>query len=336
MVVAPLATHGAYRLDDAVDVLVGAYGDIRSGDLKPLVSDGLLEELTRLDLYPLRSSYDRILSDEGIVSVAGVDVARMALYVIDRAVNAQEFVADFTTESGLAGMDEAMPAMCDCHLGLHELTVEAIASAGALALSQRCDTVLGIVTPISSPRTLELEVRFAEVLWADETVVEDQVVDLRLVLDRSATQMVLSADPGALFDEGVSRAIPATMALAVSCAARQLVTDRQVADWSFHPSFLSDLEVPALRNDPGVLRRVLRACAETLSDVNLSDAHHLRAGSGANAKQIERAKAKAWRRDVDREWHLHYWLWGGGKIQFASVRGHSYMGIPDPHRAIGE
>ena len=78
--------------------------------------------------------------------------------------------------------------------------------------------------------------------------------------------------------------------------------------------------------------RLLRAVVETLEGVNLADIHWLRNGSGGNAPQRLRAsdKAKAWRRDIDREHHLHYWKCDDTTIELASVSfPHDDFNIPE-------
>jgi hypothetical protein len=63
---------------------------------------------------------------------------------------------------------------------------------------------------------------------------------------------------------------------------------------------------------------------------NLSDTHWLRTGKGANNPQKKRRKDKAepWRRDIDRDYHLHYWKTANG-TEFASVVVHDDMTIPE-------
>jgi len=67
--------------------------------------------------------------------------------------------------------------------------------------------------------------------------------------------------------------------------------------------------------------RILRATVETLVQTNMSATHALRTGSGGNDPQRVRQsdQAKACRRDVDREHHLHYWQSDTGTVEIASV-----------------
>ena len=53
----------------------------------------------------------------------------------------------------------------------------------------------------------------------------------------------------------------------------------------------------------------LRAAADAIDRQKMSAVHALRTGEGGDNPQRlrERDSAKAWRRDVDHEYHLHYW-----------------------------
>lgn len=67
--------------------------------------------------------------------------------------------------------------------------------------------------------------------------------------------------------------------------------------------------------------KLLRAIVETLEQNNMAATHWLRTGPGGDDPQLVREKdgAKAWRRDIDREHHLHYWACDNGIVEIASV-----------------
>jgi hypothetical protein len=67
--------------------------------------------------------------------------------------------------------------------------------------------------------------------------------------------------------------------------------------------------------------RVLRALVETLEQTNTAATHALRTGrGGGDPERVRRSdQAKAWRRDIDREHHLHYWACEDGLVEMASV-----------------
>lgn len=74
--------------------------------------------------------------------------------------------------------------------------------------------------------------------------------------------------------------------------------------------------------------KILRSIVETIKGHNLPAVHALRTGPGGNDPQRMRGSDKAQRRDIDREFHLHYWECAGEKIELASVVYHNDFSIP--------
>ena len=74
--------------------------------------------------------------------------------------------------------------------------------------------------------------------------------------------------------------------------------------------------------------KILRSIIETIKGHNLSAAA-LRTGSGGNDPQKMRGSDKAQRRDIDREFHLHYWKCADGTVELASVVYHNDFSIPE-------
>ncbi len=104
----------------------------------------------------------------------------------------------------------------------------------------------------------------------------------------------------------------------------------EMTSWSFGNRFIRTAKDLGFLNDQAKAKMLLRSCAETILKENLSDTHWLRTGKGANNPQRKREKDKAlaWRRDIDREYHLHYWETAKG-VEFASVVVHNDMKIPE-------
>lgn len=96
-------------------------------------------------------------------------------------------------------------------------------------------------------------------------------------------------------------------------------------DWDDVPShrigqrFLSSL----LRNcaTTQLMTKAIRAVLETLEQSDMAATHWLRTGrGGGDPQRVRRSdRARAWRRDIDRDHHLHYWLHEDGTVELASV-----------------
>ena len=74
--------------------------------------------------------------------------------------------------------------------------------------------------------------------------------------------------------------------------------------------------------------KVLRSIVETIKGRNLPAVHALRTGPRGNEPQRTRGPDKAERRDIDKEFHLHYWKCADGIVELASVVYHNDFTIP--------
>lgn len=77
--------------------------------------------------------------------------------------------------------------------------------------------------------------------------------------------------------------------------------------------------------------KILRAIVKTIKGLDLSETHSLRTGKSGNAPQKIRHSdnAKAWRRDIDRTFHLHYWECANGAIELSLVVDHDTFSIQE-------
>lgn len=89
----------------------------------------------------------------------------------------------------------------------------------------------------------------------------------------------------------------------------------ETAAFSLGAHFFETAQQTGTMNVPGRADKVLRAMVETIDDLNLKDTHWLRTGRGANDPQRAEGAAKAWRRDIDYEYHLHYWKYGDNSVR---------------------
>lgn len=77
--------------------------------------------------------------------------------------------------------------------------------------------------------------------------------------------------------------------------------------WRFGDQFLISLARLDCFSDETRIRKIIRACCETILRKELRAIHPLRIGSGANTPQKTRRDFVAQRRDVDHVFHLHFW-----------------------------
>jgi hypothetical protein len=101
----------------------------------------------------------------------------------------------------------------------------------------------------------------------------------------------------------------------------------KVTKWRFGDTFFEKAKLSGFLHEEAKIKTLLKCLADTLLEENLNATHALRDGAGAKNSQVTRGKDKAWRRDIDYEYHLHYWH-GNNSYEFASLGVHSDMNIP--------
>lgn len=91
------------------------------------------------------------------------------------------------------------------------------------------------------------------------------------------------------------------------------------AAFRFGPEFLQ--RVDELCTGPGrmLIPKLLFSMVETILSQNLRAIHSLRIKKGGDSAQRTRNGDKAWRRDIDDEYHLHYWECTNHTIEFGWV-----------------
>lgn len=102
------------------------------------------------------------------------------------------------------------------------------------------------------------------------------------------------------------------------------------SSWSMKVQFLETAHDLGFLHEDKKIKNLLRACAQIILATDMRATHALRKGSGAEEPQRIRStdKAKAWRRDIDYDYHLHYWESPSG-IELAAIVIHSNMEIPE-------
>jgi hypothetical protein len=74
--------------------------------------------------------------------------------------------------------------------------------------------------------------------------------------------------------------------------------------------------------------KLFRSINETIFNENQGAVHPLRIDKGGNSPVKKRGEDKAQRRDINYEFHLHYWQCENGKIELASIVSHNDFTIP--------
>ena len=114
--------------------------------------------------------------------------------------------------------------------------------------------------------------------------------------------------------------------------ARGLDPDwEDVPCFQFGGQFLEIADRVCAANMDELVSKLLRSMSETIESLNMVATHSLRKdrSGGAPQKQRKLDQARAWRRDIDNEYHLHYWECDSGVPEFASIGPHNDFSIPE-------
>lgn len=99
----------------------------------------------------------------------------------------------------------------------------------------------------------------------------------------------------------------------------------------FGRSFVDTAAHVCLANPDDLVPKLLQSIVETIEKLKFPAVHALRENISGGAPQRERRSdgAKAYRRDIDYEYHLHYWQCPDGIVELASMGHHNDFSIPE-------
>ena len=99
-------------------------------------------------------------------------------------------------------------------------------------------------------------------------------------------------------------------------------------NFSIGHAFFASLTRHHVMSGSGLAERLVRAVMETICHDKLDATHALRIGQGPGDAQRQRGADLAWRRDIDRDFHLHYWECDTGIVELALLVVHNDFSIP--------
>lgn len=152
-------------------------------------------------------------------------------------------------------------------------------------------------------------------------------VDVRVPCDESVESICSDVDLCRLAENLTAVSLSELIALAWDRS--DYAANDDCPRWTIGGRFFQTVVEQNLQNNPIVFRSLLAACVATIGATEMSKVHPLRTGPAGNNPQVRCGDSSAWRRDIDREFHLHYWS-RAGSYQFASCGVHGDFSIPDP------
>lgn len=302
------------------------------------MSENAAEIMIEEGVYPLRNELRRLFADKGIVEYDVNTVALLAERLLQQTPSFETYfrfrdilVSDVVTSPDLLGIHTAPKltselARCVVLIAiLRTHCQQAVLDHNLIVKPWKGTTVVqvnALIHDIDCERDDLRPLPFAPELFSGDVLVCQSFRELVMNLDENAIWHMAQDEVG--------------LELAVKIAVYKSRLERNVEpDWdhitgfSFGKEFLERSTLACQANPPGFITRLLRSLVETIDGMNMPAVHALRAGQGGNTPQRMRGQDKAWRRDIDYEYHLHYWECEDGRIEFASVGPHNQFDIPE-------
>ena len=295
------------------------------------------EVLDKEGLYPLREQLKKLFTEHGIVEYSVNDVARITDQLLQITPSFETYyrvedvlsdqletnpdVLRLTTYNGL----QSDLARCILLIAILRKHCSQPPGGHSLILREAPKDVIQVRAQVhylehkrNDIPTLPSPPEFFE----GEVLACDDFQGLIECLDEAAILVSASDNPG--------------IELAIRIAMfKDIVAQGESPDWStsldlrIGSKFRESCQQCCADRDGALPRKILRSIVETIRGLNRRATHALRTGLGANASQRMRGTDKALRRDIDQEFHLHYWDCADGVIELASVVYHNDFSIPE-------
>jgi hypothetical protein len=299
-------------------------------------SDVLNEE----HLYPLRNALRPLFSARGIVEYDVNTVATLAERLLKMAPGFETF---FRVRDVLLDDDGGLVTEPDL-LAIHTapgLVSELGRCVVLIAILRNhcCPPMLDhtlIIKPCPGATTVHVRALVHDPDHSRDDIAElpkpPQYLEGTILVCRNFKELVSCIDEAAVWQTAQD---DAGLRLAVQIALyKSRLRDGREPEWEDVPPFsLGRQFVHTVRehcrdNPAALIARILRAMVETLDGLNLADVHALRTGVGGGNPPRKRGEDRAQRRDIDRQYHLHYWQCENRSIEFGSVVIHDDCSIP--------
>jgi len=301
------------------------------------VSERAAAVLFEAGLYPMRPELHRLFSANGVIDFDVNTVGRVAETLLGRTPSFEEY---FGIKDVLASDTKTEPEILSRYSSQalnEELERELVLSA-----------LLGTVyLPLKGDHRFALRGLEGSVVVKLSTVIHE----LEYAFSRpqgpaspptrfkgavsacgSLEEVVTGIEPSQIW-AGTSDATDLASAVGLSLYKHQIESGTGPDPRGLHPyrigEKLPSTAAACCQSGPNRLNsKVLEAIVETVYALSLNKVHRLRTGKGGNDPPVTRGADVAWRRDIDYEYHLHYWACSDGTVEIASVVVHGDYSIP--------
>lgn len=305
---------------NALDIARGFVGKIATveflrtaGGIEVLIPGDIEKTLFALDCYPFWDPIKRLLQTAGLEAVLdSKDVVRVAQKIVENS-SSLEHACEVTDVL----LDEAKIVSPE-ELSTAQIAVDHICRASIISevgfATERLRAKPQFFSPLCQASS-ELRINCnVHAIDPPHDCFGDLPVNTstRHNIANSVNDLLRSADLSISKDSLSILKIRGTVELAIAQAFALNIEDviAKRDQWVIQKSFVDCCGRIALHDQTVLWTRTIRAIYETLWDLNLDGTHWLRVSRAADSTQLKHKEYGAWRRDVDHEYHLHYWQHG--------------------------
>lgn len=333
----PNAGHDA--LENFIEKLLAWRGWYERSWIRMLQLSSGIDVLSREDYFPSSPRISALIKSMNRVDLQAGDIVRLINSLMERACFVEEYVESYQCLVDKVDSFEITPSTYSRGRGaaFEKLFQDLLIYSAMIQYLSRVlpdHPVAHVVNDsLSDPHfsVARVQACVSNVSEATPPHPNPLEFDEELLVCNQPQQLLTMLDPVSVWMNGAANNDLIVQGLALTIKVVQVIgLVDETPPWGFGRDFIVSAKNLGFGHEPDKIRRLQRACVETILDRNTDDTHHLRTGQGANDPQRIRNVdgAGAWRRDIDRHFHLHYWKIGT-RVEFANVVPHNEFGITD-------
>lgn len=297
-----------------------------SASFEVFVPDSAYNILSDTGSYPNWPEIADILSHIDINQFQVKDIASIITSMLDKSKSLEQAtgIACIVLENTVCDPNDHLVGrssrFCESHFEI---------AGQSLLLAKRADSLQLVTNGVSDDTKVEYSIDVVDI----EYILENKLLDVgrivgEIIVSSTCARLFLILDPllhWVRYNENDCH-----FSIRTIVAQHAEKTGRSSNDaklWVLGRDFIKSIRSHNIFHTTTYSKKLFRAISETLFDEALADVHSIRVDSGGGSPQVRRGEDKAWRRDIDDEYHLHYWETEFG-IEFACVVVHNDMSIP--------
>lgn len=317
-----------------VDRIVAFRDLFREGLARPIISMDTIEDLTSANLYPLFDQIKDSLSFTGVTELSATDIIKevysllQSASLLEEVCDLMDVVADGVNTEPALSFPEPLDRLQDRILNLFFYVAVLIHSGF------KCSRCLITITK-SATESCSMIRLVGRVISSDfdpsscesppyPRCTIDQMVPMGSGIRGFLEAMDVSVVWMAASSAEEFGKVPGLLRKRIRHEEREQLA---VPRMGFGDHFLDSASQLGFCHEPTKARTLMRRLADLLASRNLDKAHILRTGPGGQDPPKTRNGDIAWRMDLDREFHLHFWRLRSGGIELSNVVVHNDFSI---------